>query len=268
MSETQDLPIYNIYDYLKTIYIYSHVKTYLIDPDRQSIEFYFDIALLLLSSFFLFFSLFKLATIVIYLIVIQSFSAFIAFINSLFRLKFKIKFCSSFKNGMNYLWKIFKRIGTFNFYLYENNIVGAIMILSYCFYILFSFYFFLLNLLFIKEVEKSKEYMHVFYLHFESFILIQLLCSCFYALRNTNLAVICAFGIFIFLNLTILFGYLTTEKLENVIGKFEHNEPEEIMNIVINIILLLLNGNCLFNISFKRKGKYKKIIYLYINYRY
>ena len=40
MSETKDDFIYNFYDYMKSIFIYSHVRTYLIDPKRQEIELF------------------------------------------------------------------------------------------------------------------------------------------------------------------------------------------------------------------------------------
>ena len=54
MSETQDEFIYNYYDYMSSIYVYSHVKTYLIDPNRQRWENYSDIFLLGFSGFFFF----------------------------------------------------------------------------------------------------------------------------------------------------------------------------------------------------------------------
>ena len=38
MSEMKDLFFYNFYDYMKTVYVYSHLKTYLVDKQRQEIE--------------------------------------------------------------------------------------------------------------------------------------------------------------------------------------------------------------------------------------
>ena len=255
MSETQDLLIYNIYDYMKSIYIYSHVKTYLIDPKRQEYELIFDKLLLAISLIFLIFSGLKVAIIVLYFIFIQAFAALISFIKSLFKIKFKINFWLSFINGVKYIIKVAKRIITFNFYLYENNIIGTIMIISYFFFLICSFYFFLLNHYLLNEVEKTEEYMKIFYLHFESLVLIQLLCSSFYALRNTKLSIICAFFIFIFMNLIIIVGYVITDRIENIEGKFEYDDPQKVMNIIINLILILLNGNCIFALINSKKSK-------------
>ena len=60
MSEMKDDIIYKFYDYVKTIYIYSHLKTHLIDKDRQRIEKITNIILLAFSLGLLYFLLLKL----------------------------------------------------------------------------------------------------------------------------------------------------------------------------------------------------------------
>ena len=80
MSETKDDFIYNFYDYMKSIFIYSHVRTYLIDPKRQAIEYGFDIALFSIAVVFVLISLFKLLVIIIYFFL---FKHFLVLLNSL-----------------------------------------------------------------------------------------------------------------------------------------------------------------------------------------
>ena len=171
MSETKDDFIYNFYDYMKSIFIYSHVRTYLIDPKRQAIEYGFDIALFSIAVVFVLISLFKLLVIIIYFFCVQALPSFIKFIKMSCKSNFKINYHSSCKNAMNYLKKVTKRIFTFNFYLFDNNIIGFFMVLSYVVFILSSVIFNWSNVYDIHSPEKSENYMIMFYLHFESVLL-------------------------------------------------------------------------------------------------
>ena len=267
MSETRDIFLYNFYDYMKSIFIYSHVRTYLIDPKRQEIELLFDILLLVIAAFFIFLSLFKFLVIIIYFFCVQALPAFITFIKMSCKSNFKTNYSSSCKNAMNYLKKVTKRICTFNFYLFENNIIGFFMVLSYFIFILSSFIFNLENVRDIHSSEKSEFYMVIFYLHFESILLIQILCSAFYGCHNSKIAMSCGFGIFLLLNGILFIGYFITERIEDVDGIFEFDDPQAVMNIIFNLILFLLNGNCLYILTFKKFGKFTIIINLYFIYR-
>ena len=60
MSEIKDSFIYNFYDYMKAIYIYSHVKTNLKDKQRQKIEDVTNIILIIFTLFFFILYLYKL----------------------------------------------------------------------------------------------------------------------------------------------------------------------------------------------------------------
>ena len=257
MSETRDEFLYNYYDYMSAIYVYSHVKTYLMDPKRQEAENGFDLGLLVLTVICLSAAMFKIAVIIIYFIFFHAFSAFLNFFKSLFKLKFRIDYCSSFHNAFSFIQKVIKRIFTFNFYLYENNIIGIIMIFSYIIFLFSSCFFYFLNQDHITDSEKTENYMYHFYLHFESILLIQLLCSSFYACRNTKLATINALVIFLLLNIILYFGFLVKEQIENYKGLYEHNEPQLTMNIVFNFIFLLLNGKGLWNfVTYNNNSKY------------
>ena len=120
MSETRDKFLYNYYDYISSIYIYSHVKTFLVDPSRQVIERAFDKGLFIISIVLFISILFKFAIIFIYFIIIQSIPALIKFLITLCRLKCDNNCSSSCTNAISYIRKVAKRICTFNFYLYKN----------------------------------------------------------------------------------------------------------------------------------------------------
>ena len=256
MSETQDKLIYNFYDFLKTIFVYSHVKTYLIDPKRQNYELFFDGFLLGISIVFMASEFFKIFTIYVYFFFVRTICALINFIKVLKQSKFKIDFCQSFKNGIIHFAKDSKRFCTFNFYLFENNWIGFIMIFFYLLFLISSFIFFIMNFIEIKLPEKTEGYLVMFYIHFLSFVLIQLLCTSFYACRNTKIAIISAFVIFLFIFCLTIIGYKITETLEDVVGKFEIDYPQQVMNIIYNSIFLLLNGNCFYNFwTYKKEGK-------------
>ena len=250
MSEMKDEIIYNFYDYVKSIYIYAHVKTHLIDTQRQPIEKYTNILLEILSFMFVFLSIFKIFVIIFYFIFIQALSAFIKFILSIFKTKFKISFCSSFINAMSYLGKVFRRIYTFNFYLFHNKCIGFTMIFSYFFFLIISCLFYHQNRILLGEIEKPIYYLILFYLHFESIILVQLLYSSFYACRDMKISTLISIGLFICMDAILILGYYITEVIENVDGAFEYGEPQCIMNIIFDSILLFINGISLFKIIF------------------
>ena len=264
MSEVKDSFMYNFYDFMKTIFVYSHVKTYLLDKGRQDYEVNFDNGLLAFAYIFLIISGFKVLIIIFYFIFIQAFSAFINFVRTLCKTKFKINYCLSLINAFNYLAKVGKRIFTFNFYLYQNNIIGIIMILSYFFFLICSLGFYQFNLEEIENTEKSEDYMYYFYLHFESIVLIQILISSFYSCRNMKISIVCALSIFLLLNGILLIGYFITDRIESVDGIFEYDDPQKVMNIIFNSIFLLLNGSSLFllmkNNFISKENSYKLLM--------
>lgn len=248
MSEMNDSFIYNFYDYVKAIYIYSHVKTNLKDAKKQPLEKGINTTLKYLSISFLTLSVFKIFVIIFYFIFLQSFSAFIKFILSIFKTRGKLNYYSSFKNAFSYLGKVAKRIYTFNFYLFHNSYIGFIMVFGYFFFLFSSIIFYFKNIKYLEDIEKPESYLHSFYCHFESIILIQLLCSSFYACRDMKVSTYISLGLFIIMNAILFLGYLITQTIENADGIFEYDEPQCFMNIIFNTILLFLNGFSLFNV--------------------
>lgn len=255
MSETKDEFIYNFYDYMKTVFIYSHVKTYLIDPSRQEDELASDQFLLYFSLIMLIFNYFKIFIIILYFAVLQSSMALFKKIKILCISGFKINYKASCKNTCEYIFKILKRIVTFNFNLYENNYIGTLMILTYLTYLVVSVIFYEYNLKYINDTEKSKIHLSYFYLHFETTFLMQILCSSFYSCRNMKIATICAFSIWAILNAFMFVIYFIKEIMENVEGYYENDDFVKIDNIAFNTVFLFLNGKSFFNILLYKKQK-------------
>ena len=265
MSEVKDNDFYNFYDFIKLIYVYSHVKTELQDSSKQKVEKVAAIVLMVLSGLFFLCTIFKVIVILIYFFFMQALTGFIKFLTSLFKTKCNVSLCSNFKNSISFLSKICKRIYTFNFYIYENFLINSIMTSSFIIFLAISFLFFIDNVYRIDEVEKPELYLIYFYLDFEFTMLVELLCSCFYSCRSMIKSTFFAIGLFITMDCILIFGYMYTNLLEDEDGSFENQEPQKIINIVFNIILLSLNSTSLYKIITYDKNS-KLIIYNFGNF--
>ena len=264
MSEIIDDDFHNFYDFIKLIYVYSHVKTELQDSSKQNVEKVAAIVLMVLSGLFFLCTIFKVIVILIYFFFMQALTGFIKFLTSLFKTKCNVSLCSNFKNAISFLIKICKRIYTFNFYIYENRLINFIMTSSFIIFLFMSFFFFSYNFIKIDDVEKNIRYLIYFYLDFEFTLLVELLCNCFYSCRNMIKSTSLAIGLFITMDCFLIFGYMYTNLLEDEDGSFENQEPQKIINIVFNIILLSLNSTSLYKIITYDKNS-KLIIYNFCN---
>ena len=245
MSEVKDEFIYNFYDFIKSIYIYSHVKTDLKDKGRQRFESYSIYALMVFMSLFIILTVFKIVVIIIYFLFLQALTGFFKFLASICKTKCNVSFCSSFKNSISFLCKICKRIYTFNFYIYDNCLIGFIMTGSFILFLISSFFFFIYNCSIIEQVEKPIWYLVFFYLDFELTILIELLCNSFYSCRNMVMSTYLALGLFLIMNGVLFIGYFYVRFIEDKYGSFEYQEPQKIINLIFDGILLVLNINSL-----------------------
>ena len=254
MSEMNDSFFYNFYDYVKTVYVYSHLKTYLVDKQRQQIEENTLIALIFSIVIFLILSFLKLIIIFLYFLFIQALTSFCKFLKTLCKTKFNVNFCSSFRNAMSYLWKVLKRIYTFNFYVFGNKLNNFIMVGSYFFLLFSSLLFFLVNKKQLSNIEKDEYYLVLFYVHFEAIIFVHLLNASFYSKVQLTISIIYSIGLFFTMNGILFFGYFIKEIYENRYGSFEFEEPQNILNIIFNSILFLLNLNCLIRILIHKKN--------------
>ena len=256
MSEIKDELFYNVYDFLKSIYIYSHVKTSLVDKARQDVEFGTHIALCAVVAVFVGGLVFKFLVVFIYLFLIGLFSAIFSFFKSLIKSKGKISFLSSIRNGASFFVQISKRIVFYNFYSYDKWWILPIMVIPYLIFMFTSVPFFIINILDIEKTEKTDSYLHLFYIQFESMILVHILCTSFYAHKNMSQAILLGLGIFICLNLMLILGYLVKERIEFVDGIYEYDEPQKIFNIMFNVIFLMINIISFINtLAAKNKSK-------------
>ncbi len=261
MSEVDDSFLYNLYDYVKSIYIYSHVKTNLIDPQRQPIEKWTNYAILGISMIFFFFSIFKVFVIIFYFFILQAFAGFIKFLRAICKTRCRINCCSSCKNAIYYLYKVLKRIYTFNFYSYQKRLIGFLMIFSYFFFLGSSSLFYIYNIKEICFTEKSTTYLILFYCHFQSILFLQLMCSSFYSCRDINSSTKYAFGLFVSMNGILFLGYFITNEKENIDGSYDFGEPQAMMNIIFGTILLCVNLMSFSKIiRYKKNGKYLFLI--------
>ncbi len=254
MSEIKDLFVYNFYDYMKTVYVYSHLKTYLVDKQRQQIEEGTLYALFVLIILFLILSGIKFFIILFYFLFIQALTSFCKFLKTICKTKFKLNFCSSLRNAISYLWKVLKRVYTFNFYIFGNKFNNFIMVGSYFLLLFSSLVFFYINNTKLSEIEKNDSYLFFFYLNFEAIIFVQLLNASFYSKVPLTSSMIYSFGLFFTMNGILFFGYFIKDIYENRYGSFEFEEPQGILNIIFNSILFLLNFNCLIRILIHKKN--------------
>jgi hypothetical protein len=155
---------------------------------------------------------------------------------------------------MSYLWKVLKRVYTFNFYVFGNKFNNFIMVGSYFFLLCSSLAFFLVNNSQLSELEKNDTYLALFYIHFEAIIFVQLLNASFYSKVQLTSCIIYSFGLFLTMNGILFFGYFIKNIYEDRYGSFEFEEPQSILNIIFNSILFLLNLNCLIRILIHNKN--------------
>ena len=148
---------------MSSIFIYSHVKTFLIDPKRQQVEVICDLILLILTLIGLIGTFIKIGLILIYFFIFQVLRAFSRYLYSLCKLKCKKSFCTSFINGCSFLKKIVKRTITYNFLLYQNFFIGTTMIVSYIFFLFSSAIFYYKNT-YEAEIPFRKKIQNIWYI--------------------------------------------------------------------------------------------------------
>lgn len=256
MSETKDGFIYDLYDFQKSVYIFSHMKTNLVDSKVQVGEHAALYTQLVISSIIFFFILIKILIIVGYFICSQALTAFIRFVGNVFKTKFKINCRSSFMNSLMFFGRVCKKIYTFNFYIFYTKYISTFMILSFCFCIAAIYGFNIVNITYIEQPEKEDDFLWYFCFSFEFLLLIELICSTFYGHRNMNVSSLLAFGYFIVINVIIIIGFFYAQREEYLNGAYLLEEPQRILNIIVFFILFVLKANCLYKIiKFNKRSK-------------
>ena len=260
MSETKEAIFYDLYDFSKSVYIFSHMKTNLVDSSVQTVELTAIYLLIFISAIIFFFFTIKTLIILVYFICLQALISFIRFIKMLFKTKCNINFKTSCKNSLMFLGKVFKKIYTFNFYIFYTKYINFFMIISFWVCLFANFRFNLLNRKYIEEPEKDESFLYNFFLTFQINLLIELICCTFYSHRNMIVSSLLAFGYYIVINSIILVSFYFVRRKEYLYGAYLLEEPQRILNIILFFILFVLKVNCLYKIiKFDKQSKYKFI---------
>ncbi len=263
MSETKDETFYNLYDFSKSVYIFSHMKTNLVDESVQVVERFAVNLLVIISSVIFACVVFKSSIIIIYFLSVQAMPALYRYIKLLIKTKFSINFKNSCKNALMFITKVSRKIYTFNFYIIYSKIVSGIMIVSFWICLFSNFMFNLENKDNLENTEKPKNFLVFYFFSFELNLFIELILSTFYSHRNLFSCCLLAFGYYIVINFIMIIAYSIANYMEYLDGAFLYEEPQRILNIIVFLILFLLKANCLYKIlGFKKRSKY--IINLFI----
>ena len=256
MSETQEGIYFDLYDFGKSVYIFSHMKTNLVDSSVQTAEKWALIILNVISTIIFFLVLIKTLIIIGYFICSQALTAFIRFIKMVFKTKFNINCRSSCVNSIMFLGRVLKKIYTFNFYIFYTKYVSTFMIVSFWICLLSNFVFNIINRTYIEEPEKGNDFLLYFFLSFQFNLLIELVCSTFYAHRNMNISSLLAFGYYFVINVILFIGFYYARRQEYLNGAYLLEEPQRILNIIVFFILFVLKANCLYKIiRFNKRSK-------------
>ena len=239
-SIIQNEIIGDYYDLIKNVYVFSHMYLYLIDPQRQTIEYKFVLAVLIIISILAVAILFKVVVIFIYFFIIQAITNLISFLCTLCRSKCKVPCCANVKGAFIYFIKLFKKLYTYNFYAFDSRFVGTFLVISYFSYLFFTILF---SGLIIHEIQKEDKTNFFYTCHFCAFqlnILMEILCVSFYNMRNMKKQFFLSMGYFFLLNLLVIITLMFQRLLVNVYGIFERDEPRRTLNIVFNLFFFIM----------------------------
>ena len=256
MSETKDEFFYNLYDFSKSVYLFSHMKTNLVDENVQVVERFAVNLLAFISSVIFGCVVFKSSIIIVYFLGVQAMPALYRYIKLLIKTKFSINFKNSCKNALMFLIKVSRKICTFNFYIFYSKFVSGIMIVSFLICLFSNFMFGEENKDNLENTEKPKSFLVFYFLSFELNLLIELILSTFYSHRNLVSCCLLAFGYYIVINFIMIIVYSIASYMEYLDGAFLYEEPQRILNIIVFSILFVLKANCLYKIiEFKKRSK-------------
>lgn len=268
MSETQEGIFYDLFDFSKSVYLFSHMKTNLVDSSVQTAEITAVYTLKIFTNIIFFLVLFKTVIILGYFLCSQALTAFVKFIIALYKTRFNVSFKSSCKNSLMFFGRIFKKIYTFNFYIFYTKIISSFMIISFWICIFSNYEFNIINKKYIEEPEKGNDFLLYFFLSFQFNLLMEIICSLFYSSRKSMASSLLALGYYLVINVIIIIVFLLVRRREFLKGAYLYEEPQRKLNIIIYCILFFLKANALYKIiRFNKKSKYTLyyILNIYIN---
>ena len=248
MSDIKDTFFYNYYDYLKDIYVYPHLKTYLLDKQVQNREKFFLILQFISIGITSIFIIFKIFLIIIYFYIIQFFSILKKLVIACKKTKCDIKFCSNLKNCLNYIYNTLYKIYYYNFYHYNNRIIDIIMCFTFICFIFSNPIFLFVVKDEIEDSEKSVYFINFHYLCNEFSLLIEILCVTFYSSTKLNQQIFISILFFIFFNCLNLMVYYFSYLYEESKGTIVNKEHKKIANIIFNSIFFVFYIDALIKI--------------------
>ena len=262
MSEIKDSFFYNYYDYFKDIYVYTHLKTYLLDKQVQTYEKGFLITQLISIGLFSFIVIFKFLLIIIYFFFIQFISIIKKILIACKKTKGHINYLSNLKNGIYYIIHTLLKIYVYNFYFYNNRFIEILMCSSYICFIIINPIF----LRYVKnEIEDCEKSIYFIFFHFlcnEISLLIEILCVTFYSSTKIFQQIVISLLFFVFFNCLNLMIYYFSYLYEESKGTIVNEEHKKIANIIFNTIFLVLYIDAILKTYFYN-NKSKNIITIF-----
>ena len=155
MSEINEGLYYDFYDFTKSVYIFSHMKTNLVDTNVQAGEKAALIILNIMTGFFLAVVSIKIIIVFCYFLFFQALIAFCQFIRLIFKSGGKLYWKISFKNCLLFFVRIFKKIYTFNFYIFHGRLICIYLITIFLISTVLNFIFNYVNIEQITRPEKD-----------------------------------------------------------------------------------------------------------------
>lgn len=251
MSFIEQQYLLELYDLIKNIFVYSHMKPYLRDKERQMYEYIFINAIRIIILILTLGVLFKTLIICLYFLLIQTLLNTIRFITKIPKTKCNIFICDTVKSIFLYFGKIFKKIYTYNFYEFQSILGGIFFVVIFCIYLFTNVLFMFIISDEIENEIKSKQFIIIHFLVFETNILLELICITFYNIRHINKQMRLVIGYFIFVNGSVMLMFYIKRLWINNDGFIEGDIPRRIMNLIFNVMFCLINI-----INFRNIAKY------------
>ena len=233
------------YDLIKNVYVYSHMKPFLKDPERQKLEYFFIITVSVILIILILCVAFKILVLFIYFLLIQTTLNFVRFICAVSKNKCNIFFWKKVKSACNRLSKIFKKLYTYNFYAFDRYYIGGLYIACYLLYLYVNFYFMLIIRAEIEEERKSDTFILIHFLTFQVNILIELICVSFYNIRSMVKQFIVGLAFYGLFNGIVLIVFAYQQLFINIYGTYDYDEPRRFANLILNAFMLIVNINSL-----------------------
>lgn len=240
MVESDPLIFLDLYDITSNLYVFTHIKPIINDRDRESLEFFFCNWITIIIAILLVFTLIKLLVILLYFFIVQSLMNLVRFIASIARTKCQLNLCFGLKNGLSFIGRICKRLYTYNYYSYDNIIIGTIFMIIYHGYI-FSTGLFAYRVSKYALFEKQIGFKVLHFVTFQFNIIIEVLCISFYTIRTLTKQFYVSVAMVLVLNVFIVLTVLFKNVLINEIGVFEKDEPRRIANIIFFFFMGILH---------------------------